>query len=154
MPKPLQPVPLRTRSRKMSFQDNSCGCSKARSCKKLFWSIPLGAQRRQHRSFLPSPHPTPPAMQPSRTTPNPHSFSGEALTMPTSAMLASLTCLLQLLLWFVLTFTVAQKSMSAPKKPVALTAHAAKPWPPWRGKHLHLKDPPLPCHCPLVQKGG
>lgn len=59
-------------------------------------------------------------------------------------MLALLTRLLQLLLWFVLTFAVAQKSVSAPEKPVLLTAYAAKPCSPWQGEHLHLKDPPVP----------
>lgn len=65
----------------------------------------------------------------SRTTSNPRSFPRDALTMPNSATLAPLTCLLQLLLWFVLTFAVAQKSESAPEKPTSLTAHTAMLWP-------------------------
>lgn len=107
-------------------------------------------------SVFPALLPTPQVQQcrSSRTTPNPRSFPGDALTMPTSAMLTPLTRLLQLLLWFVLTFAVAQKSVSAPKQPLPLTAHAAKPRPPWRGEHLHLKDPLLPCHCSQGQKGG
>lgn len=73
--------------------------------------------------------------------------------MPHSAALAPLTCLLQLLLWFVLTFPAAQKSVSAPEKPVTPDSHTTKPWLPRREENLRLKEPLLPCHSFQGQKG-
>lgn len=89
--------------------------------------------------------------QPSHTTSTPPSFPGDALTMPTSATLAPLTRLLQRLLWFVLTFAVAQKAVSAPKRPDPAESSCGKALA--RGAPS-FERPLLSSHSPWGQGGG